>query len=192
MKVAGSIRLFATPLSHPRLGPKPALSTPDYTPNSAPDSQVPPARMSFDGTHDRVVQEGDVVIVYSSPLDQTALTVKRDQMYNCKYGTFRHNDMIGTQFGAKVTNLRKDGFVHLLYPTPELWTQVVPHRTQILYFADISFVTLQLDLGPGSVVVESGTTLWPRGRETRWRERKHCGAVKGNNIVATWKVNWPC
>jgi tRNA (adenine57-N1/adenine58-N1)-methyltransferase len=32
------------------------------------------------------------------------------------------------------------GFVHLLDPTPELWTLLLSHRTQILYIADISLV----------------------------------------------------
>ncbi|RUS32423.1 tRNA methyltransferase complex GCD14 subunit-domain-containing protein [Jimgerdemannia flammicorona] len=42
---------------------------------------------------------------------------------------------------------------------PELWTQVLPHRTQILYAADISFITSYLDLKPGSKVIESGTCI---------------------------------
>ncbi|KAJ1675623.1 tRNA (adenine-N(1)-)-methyltransferase catalytic subunit trm61, partial [Spiromyces aspiralis] len=34
---------------------------------------------------------------------------------------------------------------------------VLPHRTQILYWPDISFISSWLDLTPGKVVVESGT-----------------------------------
>ena len=49
------------------------------------------------------------------------------------------------------------GFVHLLAPTPELWTAVLRHRTQILYVADISHVVAELELRPGSVVLEAGT-----------------------------------
>ncbi|GIY53850.1 hypothetical protein CDAR_452511 [Caerostris darwini] len=44
-----------------------------------------------------------------------------------------------------------------LFPTPELWTVTLPHRTQILYAADISLIALQLDLKPGSIVCEAGT-----------------------------------
>lgn len=44
----------------------------------------------------------------------------------------------------------------MLFATPELWTVTLPHRTQILYNADISMTLLQLNLRPGSIVVESG------------------------------------
>ena len=45
----------------------------------------------------------------------------------------------------------------MLHPTPELWTQALPHRTQILYATDISVISLQVGLRPGSVVMECGT-----------------------------------
>jgi len=44
-----------------------------------------------------------------------------------------------------------------LHPTPELWTNVLPHRTQILYLPDISFITMNLNLKPGDKVIETGT-----------------------------------
>ncbi len=48
------------------------------------------------------------------------------------------------------------GWVHIFHSTPELWTATLPHRTQILYTTDISLVTFELELKPGSVVIESG------------------------------------
>eukprot|EP00475_Leptophrys_vorax_P030423 TRINITY_DN4557_c0_g1_i1.p1 TRINITY_DN4557_c0_g1~~TRINITY_DN4557_c0_g1_i1.p1 ORF type:complete len:462 (+),score=129.29 TRINITY_DN4557_c0_g1_i1:87-1472(+) len=49
------------------------------------------------------------------------------------------------------------GWVVVLEPTPDLWTIALSHRTQILYSADISMILLHLEVGPGSVVYESGT-----------------------------------
>lgn len=51
----------------------------------------------------------------------------------------------------------KQGFMHVMQFTPERWTYALPHRTQILYFYDISTVVFQLNLRPGSKVIESGT-----------------------------------
>jgi len=58
-------------------------------------------------------------------------------------------DLIGKKFGTKVAMTR--GYGYVLYPTPELWTKTLPHRTQIIYATDISFIIMQLQLGPGSV-----------------------------------------
>ncbi len=49
------------------------------------------------------------------------------------------------------------GYVYLLRPTPELWTLSLPHRTQILYVADIAYITMKLGVRPGSTVIEAGT-----------------------------------
>ncbi|CAG8600875.1 1445_t:CDS:2, partial [Funneliformis mosseae] len=89
------------------------------------------------------IEEGELVIAYLSRENMTPLIVDSKKTYNNKFGIFKHKDMIG--------------FMYLLHPTPELWTHVVPHRTQILYAADISYITTYLDLKPGSVVLESGT-----------------------------------
>ena len=60
-------------------------------------------------------------------------------------------DFIGKPFGSRVYSkgTRSSGYVHLLAPTPELWTQVLRHRTQILYAADIALVCAFLELRPG-------------------------------------------
>ena len=62
-------------------------------------------------------------------------------------------DWIGKPFGSRVesTGRGSTGWVYLLAPTPELWTTVLRHRTQILYVADISMVCTFLELKPGCV-----------------------------------------
>lgn len=76
---------------------------------------------------------------------------------NSRYGYYRHIDLIGLPYGSKVGSRNGKGFIHVLRPTPELWTLALPHRTQILYLADISFITSWLNIRPGSVVIEAGT-----------------------------------
>jgi hypothetical protein len=84
------------------------------------------------------------------------LVVTPGKDYNNKFGNYRQADFVGIPYGSKVGSRNGKGFVHLLRPTPELWTMALPHRTQILYLADIAFVTSWLDIKPGSLVIEAG------------------------------------
>ncbi|KAJ2175276.1 tRNA (adenine-N(1)-)-methyltransferase catalytic subunit trm61 [Coemansia sp. RSA 560] len=104
-----------------------------------------------------IVENGDLVVVYSTPETMTTMTVSEGQIFNNRFGSFRHSDMVGLKYGSKIQSHTGRGFVYLLHPTPALWTQVVPHRTQILYLPDISFISLYLNLMPGKIVIESGT-----------------------------------
>lgn len=88
--------------------------------------------------------------------DLATVTVKSDDVFHNRLGRFHHNDVIGKPWGTKwISDMKK--YAHALRPTPELWTRVLPHRTQILYHPDISMISEMLEMRPGSVVVESGT-----------------------------------
>jgi len=97
---------------------------------------------------------GDTVILHLGQADMQTIKLKTGETHQCKWGCLRHNDMIGKTYGSKINCAR--GFIYALKPTPELWTVNLPHRTQILYTTDISLILLQLNLKPGSIVVESG------------------------------------
>ena len=48
------------------------------------------------------------------------------------------------------------GFAHILPPTPELWTLSLPHRTQVVYTPDYSYILQRLRVRPGSTIIEAG------------------------------------
>lgn len=106
----------------------------------------------------RLIQHGDLVVAYERHDSMKAVVVdsKKGQLQN-RHGTFSHRDWVGKPFGSKVFGRDGRGFMHLLAPTPELWTQVLKHRTQILYAGDISLICFNLELCPGRTVLESGT-----------------------------------
>jgi len=104
----------------------------------------------------RLISNGDLVIVYERHDIMKAVTVSEGSVLQNRYGVFKHSDWLGKPFGSKIFS-NKGGFVYLLAPTPELWTLVLSHRTQILYIADISFVVMYLEIVPGCLVLESGT-----------------------------------
>ena len=109
--------------------------------------------MSFDAYKEHI-SEGDTVVLYYGFDKMHQIRIDRTKVHQSQYGALKHEDLIGKPFGLKVHCSK--GWLYVLHPTPELWTVTLPHRTQILYSCDISMVTLQMDLKPGSIVVESG------------------------------------
>ncbi|KAI1759840.1 tRNA methyltransferase complex GCD14 subunit [Hypoxylon sp. FL1150] len=48
------------------------------------------------------------------------------------------------------------GFIHILPPTPELWTTSLPHRTQVVYTPDYSYILHRIRARPGMKIIEAG------------------------------------
>ncbi|KAF8849636.1 tRNA methyltransferase complex GCD14 subunit [Acephala macrosclerotiorum] len=48
------------------------------------------------------------------------------------------------------------GFIHLLPPTPENWTSSLPHRTQVVYTPDYSYILHRIRARPGTQIIEAG------------------------------------
>ncbi|KAL8997834.1 MAG: hypothetical protein Q9169_003007 [Polycauliona sp. 2 TL-2023] len=48
------------------------------------------------------------------------------------------------------------GFCHILPPTPEIWTASLPHRTQVVYTPDYSYILQRLRVTPGMTIIEAG------------------------------------
>ncbi|KAE8740907.1 hypothetical protein FOCC_FOCC013575 [Frankliniella occidentalis] len=109
------------------------------------------------------IEEGDTVILYLNPSSLHAITVnpltknKKDavveNILQTTQGGLKIKSLIGKEYGSRIQLTR--GFGYALHPTPELWTITLPHRTQIIYTPDISMIVFQLELRPGSVVIES-------------------------------------
>lgn len=112
-----------------------------------------------------VIDEGDTVILYISVnsmhvIEATPTIVNKkgetiEHIFQTSFGALKVRNIIGVKYGSRV-ELSK-GYAYVLLPNPELWTQTLPHRTQIIYTPDISMILHQLEVKPGSIVVESGT-----------------------------------
>ncbi len=104
-----------------------------------------------------VISSGALVVIFESFESLSFAYVTAGGVIQNRNGTFYHDDMIGKEFGIKLGSRSTDGFVYCLRPTSELWTRSLPHRTQICHELDQSVVIFNLNLRPGSVVLESGT-----------------------------------
>jgi tRNA (adenine57-N1/adenine58-N1)-methyltransferase catalytic subunit len=58
---------------------------------------------------------------------------------------------------TKEVELADSGFLHLLPPTPESWTYSLPHRTQVVYTPDYSYILHRIRARPGSRLIEAGS-----------------------------------
>ena len=103
----------------------------------------------------RLISVGDICVIYISDHNRHILKIQTNVQLQTKFGLIKAVDLVNHPYGVRFEIKR--GWVLPLRLTPEFWTQLLPHRTQILYQADISMILLQLDIKPGSVVVESGT-----------------------------------
>ncbi|KAK4147241.1 uncharacterized protein C8A04DRAFT_34429 [Dichotomopilus funicola] len=70
-------------------------------------------------------------------------------------------DGTGTGGGGDTAVVKKvvadtSGFIHVLPPTPELWTSSLPHRTQVVYTPDYSYILHRIRARPGSTLIEAG------------------------------------
>lgn len=102
--------------------------------------------------------DGDFIILWAGYTSIAGIALSAGTITNNRFGSFHHDDLIGTTFGTKVRP-RKGGdkWVAVLRPSPEMITQSLVHRTQIIYHADISLLVALLDVRPGKIICEAGT-----------------------------------
>ena len=127
-----------------------------------------------------LIADGDLVIFYISPQDIFGEVMRASESVEIhnRLGRFPHKDIIGKPFGSKIFAANpksKDlngtepskvhspfvnestSYMYALKPTTDLWTRVLPHRTQIIYHADMAWIIHKLQVRTGSTVVESGS-----------------------------------
>ena len=157
----------------------------------------------------RLIAVGDLVVLYESHKSMKFFYVEPGKEEHNRFGHFPHDRMVGRPFGSKMRSSKGSaGFVWLLSPTPELWTVILRHRTQVVYTCDAALIALRLRLRNGSVVCEAGTgtgslttslvrAVAPRGhvhtfefnefRATAAREEFARNGVGPAHVSVTWR-----
>ncbi|CAI2735483.1 unnamed protein product [Schistosoma spindalis] len=111
--------------------------------------------MSPDAFQKDVAQYGDCVIVDLGSFKNLTTVLKKGDVLQTRFGALRHDDCVGKKYGSKIQTSR--GYVYILALSPTLWSETLPHRTQIIYSCDASLIVGGLDLVPGKWVFEAGT-----------------------------------
>lgn len=110
-----------------------------------------------------VAKENDIVFLYQGHEQITPVQLQSGGLFHCKSGKFLHSDMMGRTLGTYVagrsnrSNDTQTPYILMLPFSSTLWTQALPHRTQIIYDTDIAMLILLMRLSPGKRVVEAGT-----------------------------------
>lgn len=81
---------------------------------------------------------------------------KRDEESHPQDGVAGVEKKHGAEVEPKIAVEAATGFVHLLPPTPEIWTASLPHRTQVVYTPDYSYILHRIRARPGTVLMEAG------------------------------------
>ncbi|OTB18874.1 hypothetical protein K445DRAFT_226042 [Daldinia sp. EC12] len=68
----------------------------------------------------------------------------------------RKGDSTPGTTSSKDLKVAPSGFIHILPPTPELWTISLPHRTQVVYTPDYSYILHRIRARPGMKIIEAG------------------------------------
>lgn len=104
------------------------------------------------------VNYGDVVIIYEGRESIKYFVLERGKIFQNKYGNFKHDDMYGQSYGAKIFSPgKKEGYITILDFVTHLWERAIGRLTQILFNPDISMILTFLNIRSDSIVYESGT-----------------------------------
>ncbi|KAK9382321.1 tRNA methyltransferase complex GCD14 subunit-domain-containing protein [Kockiozyma suomiensis] len=106
-----------------------------------------------------VIKENDLVLAWLTRDNTKPIRPIKDGAFHTRFGSFQHNTILASKYGTQIgsSSSTQAGFIHVLHPTPELWSLSLPHRTQIVYTPDASYIVQRLRIRPGTHVIEAGT-----------------------------------
>lgn len=104
-----------------------------------------------------LMQYGDHIILYLNRNKFYLQHLTPGSFYDTDFGRFKHEYFINRKYGSKIFSLRERGFAYAFKFEPSFFTRTLLHKTQILYFHDISLTIFNLEIERGSIVYESGT-----------------------------------
>ncbi|KAH8868381.1 hypothetical protein KSF78_0003979 [Schistosoma japonicum] len=111
--------------------------------------------MSPDAFRKDIAQYGDCIIIDLGKFKNSTTVLKKGDVLQTRFGAMKHDDCVGKKYGSKIQT--SGGYVYILPLSPVLWSETLPHRTQIIYPCNASLIVGGLDLCPGKWVFEAGT-----------------------------------
>lgn len=129
----------------------------------------------------KIASEGDLIQLVGLRHKSFIVTLTIDKEMHTHRGIIKHNDLIGLPYGSKVYSHNGAPFFLVIPSIAEVLLDL-KRSTQILYPKDISFLLINMGIGPGQHVMEAGTgsgamttalsfAVGPTGKVTSYEQR---------------------
>lgn len=103
-----------------------------------------------------MIKAGDLVKIWHPKRDDSFLIrMEPGYSFGTHFAQIKHDDIIGKKYGSVYKTAGGD--VYLLRPCIAHYTRSIKRRTQVVFPKDAGFILLNLNIVPGSRVVECGT-----------------------------------
>ena len=103
-----------------------------------------------------IARDGDLAQLVGLRHKHFILTLQAGAEFGTHRGVLKHDDLIGTPWGAQVFSHNGSPFF-LLQPSLADILNEMPRTTQIMYPKDIGYILITMSVGPGQKVMEAGT-----------------------------------
>lgn len=100
--------------------------------------------------------EGDLVEVISQRQKKFIFRLEIGKELHTHRGILKHEELIGKLWGARISS-HSGNLFFLLQPSISDLIESTRRNTQIMYPKDIGFILLQMNILPGSRIIEAGT-----------------------------------
>lgn len=104
----------------------------------------------------KIAEEGDLVQLVGLRHKSFIFMLQGDAELHTHRGIIRHNDLVGLPYGSKIYSHNGAPFFLVIPSIAEVLLDL-KRSTQILYPKDISFLIMNMGIGPGQHVMEAGT-----------------------------------
>lgn len=140
----------------------------------------------------KIAQEGDLIQLVGLRHKSFIFTLTIDKELHTHRGIVKHNDLIGLPYGSKIYSHNGSPFFLVIPSIAEVLLDL-KRSTQILYPKDISFLLINMGIGPGQHVMEAGTgsgamttalsfSVGPTGKVTTYEQRPEFQNLAKKNL----------
>ncbi len=103
-----------------------------------------------------MIKNGDRVLLYGEDGSTFVITFEEGVKKHTHLGTINFDDLIGKEYGDKITIGKNEKSFYLLEPTYIDNIFSMKRKTQIIYPKDSSYILMKLNIHPGVRVIDTG------------------------------------